>query len=34
MGKNIGMRLVDEFLAKTNINRCADLRETADVIAK
>jgi hypothetical protein len=22
MGKNMGMRIVDEFLAKTNINRC------------
>jgi hypothetical protein len=34
MGKNIGARLIDEFLAKTNINRCTDLRETAEVIAK
>ena len=34
MGKNIGMRMIDEFLAKSNINRCSDLRETADTIAK
>lgn len=34
MGYNIGIRLVDEFLAKTNSGRCNDFRETADVIAK
>ncbi|RLN35841.1 trafficking protein particle complex subunit 3 [Panicum miliaceum] len=34
MGYNIGTRLVDEFLAKSNVSRCADFKETADVIAK
>jgi hypothetical protein len=26
--------LIDEFLAKSNVSRCVDFRETADVIAK
>mmetsp|Transcript_26545 Transcript_26545/g.32177 ORF Transcript_26545/g.32177 Transcript_26545/m.32177 type:complete len:191 (+) Transcript_26545:343-915(+) len=34
MGYNIGTRLIDEFLAKTNRSRCSNFRETADVIAK
>ncbi|KAF5461061.1 hypothetical protein F2P56_020887 [Juglans regia] len=34
MGYNIGIRLVDEFLAKSNVSRCIDFKETADVIAK
>ncbi|GBG71644.1 hypothetical protein CBR_g9060 [Chara braunii] len=34
MGYNIGIRLIDEFLAKANISRCTDFKETADVIAK
>ncbi|MCH82103.1 trafficking protein particle complex subunit 3-like, partial [Trifolium medium] len=33
-GYNIGIRLIDEFLAKSNVSRCVDFRETADVIAK
>lgn len=33
-GYNIGIRLIDEFLAKSNISRCVDFKETADVIAK
>lgn len=33
-GYNIGARLVDDFLAKANITKCTDFRETADVIAK
>ncbi|KAK4398476.1 Trafficking protein particle complex subunit [Sesamum angolense] len=33
-GYNIGVRLVDEFLAKSNVSRCVDFRETAEVIAK
>ncbi|RRT70990.1 hypothetical protein B296_00035988 [Ensete ventricosum] len=33
-GYNIGVRLVDEFLAKSNVSRCVDFKETADVIAK
>lgn len=34
MGYNIGIRLIDEFLAKCNITKCGDFKETADVIAK
>jgi len=33
MGYNIGIRLIDEFLAKSGVGRCIDFRETADVIA-
>jgi hypothetical protein len=33
-GYNIGIRLIDEFLAKSNSAKCTDFRETADVIAK
>lgn len=34
MGYNIGIRLIDELLAKAGISNCSDLRVTADVIAK
>eukprot|EP01126_Amoeba_proteus_P052535 TRINITY_DN6352_c0_g1_i5.p1 TRINITY_DN6352_c0_g1~~TRINITY_DN6352_c0_g1_i5.p1 ORF type:complete len:134 (-),score=24.01 TRINITY_DN6352_c0_g1_i5:271-672(-) len=34
MGYNIGLRLIDEFLARSGLGRCRDLRETAEVIAK
>lgn len=34
MGYNIGIRLIDEFLAKSKLGRCTSFRETADVIAK
>eukprot|EP01126_Amoeba_proteus_P052531 TRINITY_DN6352_c0_g1_i10.p1 TRINITY_DN6352_c0_g1~~TRINITY_DN6352_c0_g1_i10.p1 ORF type:complete len:153 (+),score=28.79 TRINITY_DN6352_c0_g1_i10:169-627(+) len=33
-GYNIGLRLIDEFLARSGLGRCRDLRETAEVIAK
>ena len=33
-GYNIGVRLIEDFLARTNTARCNDLRETADIIAK
>jgi len=33
-GYNIGVRLIDEFLAKSNVSRCVDFKETAEVIAK
>ena len=33
-GYNIGVRLVEDFLARSNVGRCHDFRETADVIAK
>ncbi|KAH9311126.1 hypothetical protein KI387_026161, partial [Taxus chinensis] len=34
MGYNIGIRLIDEFLAKANVARCVDFKETTEVIAK
>jgi hypothetical protein len=34
MGYNIGMRLIEDFLARSNIGCCADFRETGEVIAK
>lgn len=32
MGYNIGMRLIEDFLARANPGRCYDLRDTADKI--
>ncbi|DBA00078.1 TPA: hypothetical protein N0F65_000369 [Lagenidium giganteum] len=34
MGYNIGIRLIDEFLAKSGVTNCQDFKETAEVIAK
>eukprot|EP00195_Chlamydomonas_chlamydogama_P004817 CAMPEP_0202898732 /NCGR_PEP_ID=MMETSP1392-20130828/7176_1 /ASSEMBLY_ACC=CAM_ASM_000868 /TAXON_ID=225041 /ORGANISM="Chlamydomonas chlamydogama, Strain SAG 11-48b" /LENGTH=183 /DNA_ID=CAMNT_0049584741 /DNA_START=96 /DNA_END=647 /DNA_ORIENTATION=+ len=34
MGYNIGIRLVDEFLAKAKAGRCSSFKETAEIIAK
>ncbi|KAH9998101.1 transport protein particle complex subunit [Russula compacta] len=34
MGYNIGTRLIEDFLARSNLGRCADFRETGEVIAK
>lgn len=34
MGYNIGLRLVEEFLAKTGVARCLSFKETAEVVAK
>ncbi|RMZ81242.1 hypothetical protein DV737_g2541, partial [Chaetothyriales sp. CBS 132003] len=34
MGYNIGMRLIEDFLAKSNTARCGSFRETADMISK
>lgn len=34
MGYNIGMRLIEEFLAKTGAQRCNVFKETAEVISK
>ncbi|KAK1340206.1 hypothetical protein QTO34_018771 [Cnephaeus nilssonii] len=34
MGYNIGVRLIEDFLARSNVGKCHDFRETADVIAK
>ena len=33
-GYNIGVRLIDEFLAKSGITNCSDFRETGEVISK
>lgn len=34
MGYNIGMRLIEDFFAKSGVPRCANLRETAETISK
>lgn len=34
MGYNIGIRLIDEFLAKTKAGRCTSFKDTAEVVAK
>ena len=34
MGYNIGLRLVEDFFARSGTQRCRDFRETAEVIAK
>ena len=34
MGYNIGLRLIEDFLAKSNTGRCANFRETAENISK
>ena len=34
MGYNIGIRLIDDFLAKSNINACQSFKETVDTISK
>jgi hypothetical protein len=34
MGHSIGLRLIDEFLAKSGIPRCGSFRETAEVVAR
>ena len=34
MGYNIGMRLIEDFLAKSGLGRCADFRDVGEVIAK
>lgn len=33
-GYNIGIRLIDEFLAKAKIAKCANFKETTDIVAK
>lgn len=33
-GYNIGIRLIEEFLAKSNLPRCSDFKECGEVIAK
>lgn len=34
MGYNIGLRLIEDFLAKTSAQRCANFRDTAESISK
>jgi hypothetical protein len=34
MGYNIGVRLVEDFLARAPMPRCADFRETAEAVSK
>jgi len=34
MGYNIGIRLIDDFLAKSHVSRCIDFKVTAETIAK
>ena len=34
MGYNIGMRIIDEFLAKSQVSRCASFKDTAENIAQ
>ncbi|KAJ3814932.1 transport protein particle complex subunit [Lentinula aff. lateritia] len=34
MGYNIGTRLIEDFLAKSNLGRCSDFREIGEVVAK
>lgn len=34
MGYNIGLRLIDDFLANSGVGKCQDFKETADVVAK
>ncbi|KAF9053872.1 TRAPP I complex [Hymenopellis radicata] len=34
MGYNIGTRLIEDFLAKSNLGRCSDFREVGEVVSK
>jgi hypothetical protein len=34
MGYNIGIRLIEDFLARSAIGKCADFREVGEVISK
>ncbi|KAI0797970.1 transport protein particle complex subunit [Abortiporus biennis] len=34
MGYNIGTRLIEDFLARSPVGRCADFREVGEVVAK
>ncbi|TKA41546.1 hypothetical protein B0A54_06434 [Friedmanniomyces endolithicus] len=34
MGYNIGLRLIEDFLAKTNSGTCSNFRETAEMISR
>lgn len=32
LGYNMGMRIIEDFLSRTNSTRCLDMKETADKI--
>jgi hypothetical protein len=32
IGYNIGIRIIEDFLARTNFPRCGDMRDTADKV--
>ncbi|GME84953.1 unnamed protein product [Ambrosiozyma monospora] len=34
MGYNIGIRLIDEFLEKSQLSRCSSFQETAEIVSK
>ncbi|SNX82677.1 probable BET3 - involved in targeting and fusion of ER to golgi transport vesicles [Melanopsichium pennsylvanicum] len=34
MGYNIGARLIEDFLARTNLSKCSDFREVGEVVSK
>jgi hypothetical protein len=34
MGYNIGTRLIEDLLAKSNLGRCSDFRDVGEVVAK
>ncbi|KAG8755909.1 transport protein particle 22 kDa subunit [Serendipita sp. 396] len=34
MGYNIGIRLIEDFLARSSLGKCADFREVGEVVAK
>eukprot|EP00624_Nannochloropsis_granulata_P004758 evm.model.NODE_33861_length_24538_cov_22.450811.1 len=34
MGYNIGQKLIDEFLAKSGVGNCGNIREVAEALAK
>ena len=34
MGYNIGIRIVEDFMARSNMGKCQDFRETAEVLSK
>jgi len=34
MGYNIGTRLIEDFLAKSNLGKCTDFREVGEVVSK
>ena len=34
MGYNIGVRLIEDFLARSALGRCSDFREVGEVVSK